>query len=135
MPATAEKVVVIEGMADLQRGFAFLNRDVGKEVRAAFGEAAEPIRSTAESLATSRIFNIGTAWPRMRVGVTRSSVYVAPVQRGRLSRANPGRYRRPNMAGLLLSRALEPALEANETLIEGRVLSALDGMFAKWERI
>jgi hypothetical protein len=53
----------------------------------------------------------------MRVGVTRNLVYVAPRQKGTRGR---GPRRRPNLADLLMSRAMEPALERHTGEIEQR---------------
>jgi hypothetical protein len=52
----------------------------------------------------------------MRVGTTRSLVYVAPVKRG--VRGAADRRRRPNLAPLLMDRAMEPALAQNEAEVE-----------------
>jgi hypothetical protein len=49
----------------------------------------------------------------MRTGITRKVVYVAPRQRGVKTRGADPR-RRPNLAQLLLDRAMEPALDRHE---------------------
>ena len=58
----------------------------------------------------------------MRVGVTQKMVYVAPRQR---STKTPGR-RRPNLANLLMDRALQPGLERHEHQITQRFEQLLD---------
>jgi hypothetical protein len=60
--------------------------------------AAEPVRADAERLAVETIPRIGVPWSRMRIGVTTTSVYLAPRQRG----AKLPKRRRPNLAALLL---------------------------------
>jgi hypothetical protein len=62
-------------------------------------------------------------WSRMRVGVTRNLVYVAPRQKGTRGR---GPRRRPKFADLLMGRAMEPALERNTPGIERHFDQLLD---------
>jgi hypothetical protein len=126
--------IAVRGMEDLQRAFRALSRDLGNGVREALEAAGDPVRSAAERLAVQEISRIGIPWSRMRVGVTRTSVYVAPVQRGVKSRGRQ-RLRRPNLAPLLLERALDPALEQNRDRVEDEVLETLDDLFRMWERI
>lgn len=83
---------------------------------------AEPVRADAESLAASGIRNIGPDWSRMRVGLTPDVVYVAPRKRG----VKRGSRKRRNLAPLLMTRALEPALDNNAHLIEQRFGDVLD---------
>lgn len=125
MPTSAVKV---RGLRDLQRAFRVADKVLQVELRDALRDAAEPVRRDAESLARSSIRNIGEAWPQMRVGVTTRVVYVAPKQRSR------GR-KRPNLAGLLAGRAMEPALERNRHDVEQRVGRALDVVGAAWEHV
>jgi hypothetical protein len=87
-------------------------------------------------LAASEITGIGKAlggggpdWSQMRVGVTRSLVYVAPKQRRR--RGNG----RPNLATRLRDDALDPALEQNIDEITGEVEHMLNGIAADWARV
>src|SRR5262245_35698478 len=76
-------------------------------------QVAEPVRQDAEQSALSGIRRMpgSPRWARMRVGVTRTVVYVAPRQRGTRGRRPGGR---PNLAGLLMDRAMQPALERHE---------------------
>src|SRR4029077_1350261 len=98
-------------------------RDTSKAFRANERRIAEPVRSDAQTFAAGRIRNIGAQWPRMRTGVTRSLVYVAPRQKGTHGR---GPKRRPNLANLLMDRAMEPALQRNEARIERELERLLD---------
>lgn len=131
MPGASE--VRIRGLAEMQRAFAKTNKDLSKDLRKTLREAAEPVRADAERRASSGISNIGNRWGRMRVGVTRNLVYVAPKERGRASRRNMA-IRRPNLADLLMDRAMEPALDAHAGEIEREVGDALDDLFKRWER-
>ena len=70
-------------------------------------------------------------WAQMRIGVTQTLVYVAPQQRGIKSRTDR-RLRRPNLADLLMGRAMQPALDKNVSRVEVGVGLALDKVVRKW---
>lgn len=129
MPAPAVRV---EGFRDLQRAFKLADASARKALRAVLKEIGEPIARDAETLATARISRIGKPWSQMRVGLTTTLVYVAPKQRGRLSKQNPAR-RRPNLFDLLMGRAMEPALDQNIPGVEAAVGRALDRVGSAWE--
>ena len=131
MPASASTVRV-EGLRDLQRAFKLADRAQEKDLKVTLRRVAEPVRSEAELLAASGIPRIGVPWSRMRVGVTQTSVYVAPRQRG--DRARGSRRRRPNLAGLLLSRAMLPALAHNQQRVVREVDAMLGRVGSVWER-
>ena len=82
-------------------------------------EAAQPVELEAEALAVSRIRNMPRSprWAGMRIGVSRmeSLVYMVPAARSRR------RTKRPNLADLLLTRAMDPALEHNAAQVEKTV--------------
>jgi hypothetical protein len=124
----ADNPIEILGYRELMRAFAQADKDSRKYVRAAFREVGQPVAAEAEQLAVQKIPRItrrsprGPKWEKMRVGVTRTLVYVAPRQRG----VRSGPRRRPNMADLLMGRAMEPALEHNEARLEASVERALD---------
>lgn len=128
----AEQAVRIEGLRELDRAFKLYGRGLEKGVREALETAAEPVRLDAQSLAVSSISRIGVPWSRMRVGVTRHTAYVAPVERGR-SR-NTRRFR-PNLKSLLLDRAMGPALERNISNVERELGDALDDLGRMWARV
>lgn len=117
--------VYVTGMQEVSRAFAAAGKEAKRDLRKTFVEVARPIADDAEQLALGRISHIGGRWSKMRVGVTQKVVYVAPKQRGAQARANSA-LRRPNLAGLLMSRAMEPALERNEPHVERAVEHALD---------
>ncbi len=120
----AGPAVTVRGLRELQAAFAHTDRQVRLGLRHELRDVAEPVRADAESFAADRIRNIGPFWGRMRVGITRTLVYVAPRQRGIRARGiNPAR--RPNLAPLLMDRAMEPALERHAPELEANVEALL----------
>lgn len=132
MPASS--AVRVEGLRELNRAFARADRKLKKELTGSLREAAEPVRAAAEHRAATEIRNIGEGdpWSLMRTGVTTKVVYVAPKQRG--ARGRGGR-RRPNLAGLLMDRAMAPALAANREQVVHRVDGLLGSIGRDWERL
>lgn len=108
--------VRVQGLRELQSAFARIGGEVQGEIREGLVKAAEPVRGRAETHAVQEIRNIGSAWSRMRIGVTTKLVYVAPAMRRR--RGTP----RPNLAPLLMNRAMQPALDESAP----EVVAALD---------
>ena len=123
----------VRGLADLQRALKTADKNVRLGVRRELRQVAEPVRADAQELAAAEIRNIGPAWSRMRTGVTRRVVYVAPRQRSRASRTNP-RLRRPNLAGLLMGQAMEPALQRHQPQIEREMEQMLDRVADQFNR-
>lgn len=105
-------------------------------MRATLANVAEPIRADAEDLAGRSIRNLheGDPWTRMRAVARRNLVYVAPVERGTRTRRTPQRAR-PNLAGLLMDRAMQPALDQNIGMVAERVDRMLAAVGADWERV
>jgi hypothetical protein len=132
MPAVDQRTIQVRGLRELSRAFKVADSDIRRDLRAALQSAAEPVRMDAERLAVSEITRIGIPWSRMRVGVTQSSVYVAPNERGRRTR---GRRRRPNLAPLLLGRAMEPALDRNRARVIREVEDTLADLARRWEGV
>lgn len=134
----AKGTIRVEGLDGLLLAFAAADKHVKEDLRDALQEAAAPVRSAAQSLAGSQIRHMGGAlrpWARMRIGIaSRSIVYVAPVERGAKSRGARGVRGRPNLARLLLDRAMEPALEQNSTEVANRLDGLLDEVADVWER-
>ena len=118
----------IKGYIEMQRAFKKADKDLPKDLRKALKEVAEPVRADAAGRASREITNIGPKWSEMRTGVTTKVVYVAPRKRGR------GRLRRPNLAPLLMDRAMQPALDAHADDIERAAGEALDDLFRRWGR-
>lgn len=129
-----ERAIRVEGLRELELAFKLYGRGLEKGLREAMETAAEPVRLDAQTLAVENISNIGFPWSRMRVGVTRRTAYVAPQQRGRRSRLRPNAGR-PNLRGLLLERAMEPALDQNVSRVEREFVDALDDLARMWSRV
>lgn len=128
MPASSG--VTIRGLRDLNKAFAQADKDARRFVRAAEREIAEPVRKAAEQLAVTEISHIGPAWSQMRIGVTQKVIYVAPKKRG----TRDASLRRPNLAGLLMNKAMQPALDQNADRIEAAIEHALDKVADRFNR-
>lgn len=114
-------VVAVDGFRDFQRDLAKFAPEIKKELRKELRGVAEPVKATAEQLAGSEIRNIGSSWSQMRIGTTNKGVYVAPK-----SRRNKDGSPRPNLANLLLSKSMEPAVDRNAGLVEERLAVAVE---------
>lgn len=137
MPTTRSQTIQVEGLTGLLRAFGAADREVRQDLRDALQEAAAPVRSEAQRLAGTRIRNMGgehRPWARMRIGLYRSVVYIAPVERGVTGLGNRGRRRGHKFATLLLERAMEPALADNRHEVERRLDHMLDEVARVWER-
>lgn len=103
------QAVKLEGMAEILRALGRIDAVLPRRFQERLAKLAEPVRARAQELAGSSIRNITPEWEEMRLGVTTTTVYVAPAARRRRgSRPTVGR---PNLAGLLMSRAMVPAGE------------------------
>ena len=125
--------VRVKGLREMSRAFAKADKNLKKELTTTLKKVAEPVRADASRLARHEIRNIHTAqgpdWSDMRTGVTTSVVYVAPKVRRRTI-GTP----RPNLAGLLMDRAMQPALDAHEGDIERELGNMLDEIGKEWGR-
>jgi hypothetical protein len=119
MPALGE--IEVKGAKELERAFRQLRREVLRELRPELRLIGNVVRVEAETLAGERISHIGPRWSKMRLGVTASGVYVAP--RARRAGGSP----RPNLAGLLMDRAMQPALDEHEE----EVVRQFDGLISR----
>lgn len=117
---------VLFGAEELRRAFQEAGTSFNRDIRQRIASYAEPVRQDAQVLALGRIHNIGVPWSQMRKGTAPAIVYVAPVQRGTKI---PARKRR-RFAGLLMRRAMVPALDRNRTQIVAKV----DGLLGRMER-
>lgn len=124
----------VDGLADLQRAFKVADRRLHLELRKSLREVARPVELGAEVRAISSFSRIGDRWWNMRTGISRHSVYVAPRERSRFTRQNPGRFARPKFAARLYQQAMLPSLRMNEA----RVMREMERLLAKvgraWER-
>ena len=134
--ADTQRAIRIEGLAELRTAFRRAGNEMDKDLDAALKSSAEPVRTDAQAF-TSSIRNMGApkgegiSWQSMRVGITRHTVYVAPSNRGKKT----GARKRRNLFDLLLSRSLEPALDANVSRAEQEVKDAIADMARAWERV
>lgn len=116
------RTIRVEGLRELNRALAKLNRTLYRRVNSELKDAAEPVRIAAEQKAMDGIRNIGPVWGTMRVGATRKMVYVAPTARNR------GGSPRPNLGTLLMQRAMLPALDEHQQEVVHRLEGVLDRM-------
>jgi hypothetical protein len=116
--------VVVEGLREFQAALAKADRDTRLGVRADLRDVARPVADDAQHLALSTITGMRRSpkWAGMRVGVSRTLVYVAPRKRG----VKSGPAKRRNLADLLMDNAMEPALERHTDEIEHSVEVVLD---------
>jgi len=106
---------------------------MARDLNDALKSAGEPVRRTAETLAVANISRVGIPWSRMRLGITRHTVYVAPVERGVKSRTLRGR-RRPGFKTKLLDEAMAPALVQQSDKVAQEVEDAVRDMGKAWAR-
>jgi hypothetical protein len=134
MPAT----VIVHGFEDLQKELKRTGPEVSRAMNAALKESAEPARVLAGLYARRDISGMKRAklkpppWSIMRVGVTTKMVYVAPVERGVKTRNPFDPRRRPNLFGLIMDKAFEPASIAAEPLVARAVDSILDEVLGRF---
>lgn len=126
--------VEVIGLAELRRAFAVASREMSKDLNEALKSAGEPVRADAQALAVQNISRIGIPWSRMRLGINRHSVYVAPVERGNKSRTR-GQRGRPNLKTKLLDEAMGPALVANSDRVAREFEDAVRDMAKAWARV
>lgn len=108
--------VRVSGLRELTRAFKKMEGDLKNELRRELAKAALPVRELAEQLSLTGISNMPRSprWADMRIGVTQNSVYIVPVAKRR------GGSGRANLKGLLLDRAMEPAVERKQAdIVEG----------------
>lgn len=89
----------------------------------------------AQALASVTIRRITPSWTLMRVGQTRSLIYVVPRNKGVRGR---GPKRRPNFAPLMLNRAMRPALQRKKPEVNRRfgiVVSTVCGAFNNGKKL
>jgi hypothetical protein len=129
MPLTSHTLRV-EGLASLQKHFAVIDKELSGDLRDGFRKAAEPVRRDAEALTVQAIGISRVPWHQMRVGVTRTSVYVAPKQ---LGRNTPPNRRRRSYRTTVLPRMLT-ALHANAGRVRQEAERTLNNSLARWGR-
>jgi hypothetical protein len=120
------QTVRVNGLKELTRAFGAISQDLSDEVRDELLDAVAPVKDRAEQLALSRISNMPRSpeYAEMRTGVSkaRGVVYMVPAWR---TTRRPGR-KRKDFAELLLSRAMDPAVDEQEPEIIRGLERALD---------
>lgn len=114
--------VRVEGLRELKRALARIDAQLHDDLEHVMRDAGEPVRASAERLASANIPNIGDRWGGMRLGIARGGamIYIAPKARRRSG--SP----RTNLAPLLLNRAMLPALDDNRDEVILRLERMLD---------
>ena len=112
--------VRVDGLAELQRSFALISDGLKADLTHQLALAAGPSQMRAERLAISRIHNMTIPWASMRLGVTSTVVYLAPGMR------RHGGSPRPNLAPLLMTRAMLPGVEESMPAVRERLDVWLD---------
>ena len=119
--------VQVEGLQELIRAFKLMPDEVVEEFTWELLEAAEPVRTAAQSKAATAPRNMvfTRQWSAMRTGVSRrdTTVWVVPSLRGR-KRIAPASAEAFTKA--VQERALDPALEENTDKIINRIDDMLD---------
>ena len=126
--------VAVEGLADLRRACRVAGTAMSRDMNEALRTAGEPVRQDAQTLAVQNISKVGIPWSRMRLGIARNSVYVAPVERGVKSKTLAGR-RRPRFKTKLLDEAMAPALVQNSDRVAREFRDAVRDMGKAWARV
>jgi hypothetical protein len=135
MPGTLR----VDNLHELQAAFAKFEPETRRVFRAGLRQVAEPVQRGAEQLAEQNISRIGPRWSKMRIGITRDLVYVAPRQRGTRGRGPAGRRRgqgfaNPPFSDILMGRAMEPALEQHAADVEARMGLLVDGLVQQFNQ-
>lgn len=125
--------VAVRGLADLTRDLKRMAAtDLSEDLRDELRQVAVPIAGRAETLAVAHYGETGSGeithlkpggrWAKMRIGVTKNLVYVAPKEHGK----KVGDQKRPAFGLFLLEKAMEPALEEFAPQLAARVERAID---------
>ena len=118
----------LEGAELLQRRFDQVDRGVKNGLRREVRAAGKPIAALGKELALSSIGHMPRSpkWARMKIGIDRGSltgIYMVPATKR--SSGHPG-YTRPNLAPLLLHKAMEPARDAMAPVLLERMKVMVD---------
>lgn len=118
--------VRVRGLRECTRAFENVREDLNDTVREGLKHAAEPVRVLAVRRAVAEIGNMphSPQWAEQKVVVSKRTalVYMAPKKR----QTRAAERKRPNLAELMMARAMEPALEENEEKVTRSVEALLD---------
>lgn len=108
----------------VNRALAHADKEIAAGARKEIDAIGHLVERDAEKLALSTIRNMrrSPAWADMRVGQNNDLVYVVPVRRG----VKRGKRKRPNLAPLMLRKAMRPAKQKNEAEIVRRFEGLID---------
>lgn len=126
---------IVRGLTEIQAAFKVVDKEAGRELQTGLRQVAEPVRTDAQAFALQKVprMKFSPQWAKMRTGRARGVVYVAPRQRGARGRGDPRR-RGQQFAMLLMSRAMEPALERHAAEIEHGVEVLIDHAVDQFNR-
>ena len=124
----ASGVVHVKGLKELTRDFKKISKDLDKLVVGELTEAADPVKQKSEQRSLSQIRNMTSRWARMRIGVSRAQgvVFMVPATRGH-------KYKRPNLGGLLMNRAMWPAAESERDDVVEALGEMIDRLGSKYD--
>lgn len=126
MPVTGSTLRV-EGLANLQRHFAIIDKELAGDLRDGLKRSAEPVKAHAERLTLAKISRGRIPWWQMRIGVTRAGVYIVPKQRRRVGT------RRDSYRTTVLPRMIAAA-EANASRTRAEAERVVNRSIQKWGR-
>lgn len=116
--------IEVDGLAELDRAFGQVDKELRKRLRTALQSAARPVAGLAHEFALQEISGMRRQqtinWSVFRVGGS-NVVYVAPKERGR---RGPGG-RRPNLADRLVE-SMDKAAERARPFVERVAGEAVD---------
>ena len=96
----------VEGLKELQLALRAFAPEVRKEFNVGMKAAIEPARAAIQSrMEALPHMKAGSPWVQARAGISLNFAYVVPQQRGSSVQSR----KRPNFAGLAMSRAYEPS--------------------------
>ena len=122
-------MIVVEGLASINRSLRISGPLVSKAMRLGMLEAAEPVKRDAERLSRSGLSGMKRArtspppWSVQKIGQTQHEVYIKPSQRGLRGRsrtAGEGR-RASKFVELMYGRSYDPALDRNQVMVRAVV--------------
>jgi hypothetical protein len=121
-------LIQVEGLRELDRALRELEPAVQKELRLALRAASEPVRARAAALGLAGISGmrraVNSTWWEMRLGGS-AFIYLAPASR------NKGGSPRPNLAGILMQKAMRPGLEQGEPAVVAEAQIAINRAFVR----
>lgn len=117
--------IQVTGLRELNRSLRKLERSAAKSVRDELKSAGEPVRREAESMALGHIRRMTVDWSQMKLGMTSKDVYIAPRRRRRRGTG------RPNLAILLMERAMKPAAELHRQEVVQQLSRAMDRLISR----